>query len=295
MLTEQVYAHLLDLFQSTAYTQAGLLGASFFALALLANRLGRRAAESEELASQRGIDLANLAQLNDFVIQQMRAGILVVDYQGTVELMNEAAWVLLGMPVAMRHFPLAEASPPLVEQFRQWSRDAQTARPDFRATSGGRDLRASFTAIGDTDNPSTLIVLEDRARLAAEAQQAEFRNYGVSLDDLVDSLITLQTVTRHLGSVAGQDGPEAFLADATLYLELFGIVTIAWQWLLQGNAIQKVLNTNAKKKDVNFYHGKMTALRYFYAYELPKTHGLTTRLLHTDGLTVEMHTELFND
>ncbi len=26
---------------------------------------------------------------------------------------------------------------------------------------------------------------------------------------------------------------ELYLADATLYLELFSIVTIAWQWLLQ--------------------------------------------------------------
>ena len=178
VLTERIYAQMYGPFSDTAYTQAGLLGAAFFAFALLAHRLGQRAAQSEQLAHQRGSDLANLAQLNDFVIQQMRAGILVVDEQETIQVMNETAWVLLGMPVAMRHFPLAEASPPLAEQFRQWSRDPNRIRPDFRATSGGRDLRAAFTPIGDADNPSTLIVLEDTARLAAEAQQLKLASLG---------------------------------------------------------------------------------------------------------------------
>ena len=37
VLTEQIYAQRTDAFADTAYTQAGLLGASFFALALLAH------------------------------------------------------------------------------------------------------------------------------------------------------------------------------------------------------------------------------------------------------------------
>jgi two-component system sensor histidine kinase PilS (NtrC family) len=178
VLTERIYSQMTGAFADTAYTQAGLLGASFFAFALLAHRLSARAAESEQLALQRGSDLANLAQLNDYVIQQMRAGILVIDEEETVQVMNEAAWVLLGMPVAMRHYPLAEASPPLAKQFRQWLREPNETRPDFRATAGGRDLRASFTPIGEADNPSTLIVLEDTARLAAEAQQLKLASLG---------------------------------------------------------------------------------------------------------------------
>ncbi|MDJ0740310.1 MAG: ATP-binding protein [Gammaproteobacteria bacterium] len=178
VLTERIYSQIVDAFAGTAYMQAGLLGTSFFAMALLAHRLGRRAAESEQLASQRGSDLANLAQLNDFVIQQMRAGILVVDDRQTIQFMNEAAWVLLGMPVAMRHHALDESSPPLAQQFRAWQSDPGTTQPDFRATSGGRDLRASFTPIGDGDYPGTLIVLEDTARLTAEAQQLKLASLG---------------------------------------------------------------------------------------------------------------------
>jgi len=178
VLAETIYSQISDAFAETAYTQAGLLGASFFALALLAHRLGRRATESQELADQRGSDLANLAQLNDFVIQQMRTGILVIDDQAVIQMMNEAAWALLGMPVAMRHHHLEESSPPLAQQYRQWLQQRDAVRPDFRATSGGRDLRASFTAIGNSNSPGTLIVLEDTGQLTAEAQQLKLASLG---------------------------------------------------------------------------------------------------------------------
>jgi two-component system sensor histidine kinase PilS (NtrC family) len=178
VLTERIYAHISGAFANTAYMQAGMLGVSFFALALLAHRLGTRAAESEQLATQRGSDLANLAQLNDFVIQQMRAGILVIDDVETIQVMNEAAWVLLGMPVAMRHYPLEECAPPLAHQYRAWLKNPARKRPDFRATSGGRDLRATFTPMGGTDSPSTLIVLEDTAQLTAQAQQLKLASLG---------------------------------------------------------------------------------------------------------------------
>jgi butyryl-CoA dehydrogenase len=72
-------------------------------------------------------------------------------------------------------------------------------------------------------------------------------------------------------------------------------VTIAWQWLLQGISAQKALKNGDRKKDINFYEGKMFTLRYFFGYELPKTLGLAKRLRDDDRLTVEMQTDYFND
>ena len=132
--------------------------------------------------------------------------------------------------------------------------------------------------------------LQDTIRTAAEYQELE-KHAG----ELNQALTHLQAVTGHLISIAQQQGPEAFLADATLYLEFFGIITVAWQWLLQGIAVQKAPAADAGKKDLNFYAGKMFALRYFFAYELPKTLGLAQRLRDADRLTVEMRPEYFND
>jgi alkylation response protein AidB-like acyl-CoA dehydrogenase len=116
--------------------------------------------------------------------------------------------------------------------------------------------------------------------------------YTAALEKALDDL---KAITGHLLGVAQKEGPEAFLADATLYLECFGIVTIAWQWLLQGIAAQKALAGSPKKADATFYQGKLFTMRYFFGYELPKISGLITRLTDSDRVTVEMTTEMFND
>jgi butyryl-CoA dehydrogenase len=99
----------------------------------------------------------------------------------------------------------------------------------------------------------------------------------------------------HLIGIAQSKGPEVFLADSTLYLEFFGIVSIAWQWLLQAIHVQKALGHNPTGADADFYRGKMYSFRYFFRYELPKIDGLAKRLTDGDALTVEMKDTLFAD
>ncbi len=106
---------------------------------------------------------------------------------------------------------------------------------------------------------------------------------------------TLQEVTLHLFAVAGEEGPETFLADATLFLELFSIVALGWQWLLQAVATQNALQVKRTTAETNFYQGKLFTCRYFFAYELPKITGLAARLLESNPVTREMETQFFND
>lgn len=128
--------------------------------------------------------------------------------------------------------------------------------------------------------------------ISAAKEYAELNGFAQQLND---ASLQLQQVTQNLLYIAETQGNEHFLADATLYLEYFSTIAIAWQWLLQGVAVQKALNKGAKKKDTDYYRGKMMTLKYFFSYELPKTLALANRLMEGDGLTVEMTTELFND
>lgn len=178
VIGEELLGQWLQASPGRAYLQSGLLGLSFFALASLTHQLASRAQRSELLASQRGLDLANLAQLNDYVIQQMQAGIIVIDEQEVVQVMNEAAWALLGMPNAMRHYPLEQVSPLLAEHYRAWQQSRNYQGETFRAIDGGRDIRAEFTYLGDNGDQGTLIVLEDIASLTAQAQQMKLASLG---------------------------------------------------------------------------------------------------------------------
>jgi alkylation response protein AidB-like acyl-CoA dehydrogenase len=99
---------------------------------------------------------------------------------------------------------------------------------------------------------------------------------GTSLEKLVDTTMNL--------SMLGMQGQfEPFLADATLYLETFGIVIIAWQWLKQGIVAAEKLNGGSH----DFYQGKLYTMEYFFEYELPKTRGLLATLKSKTSVTIQ--------
>ncbi len=104
--------------------------------------------------------------------------------------------------------------------------------------------------------------------------------------------LKVQDVTRHLLSLAQRGETEKYLADATLYLEMFGILTIAWQWLLQAEiALRKMEQAHAE--DRNFYQGKWMTMKYFFEYELVKIDTLALRLKSNNAVTVEMQSDWF--
>ena len=174
----------------------------------------------------------------------------------------------------------------------QYYRDCRI-HPIHEGTTGiqGMDLLGR-KVIMNNGQAFLFYINEIEDTIGTAQQYSELRGFANVLNT---TLTDLQDVTQHLIQIAQQQGPEAFLADATLYLEFFSIVTIAWQWLQQGVAVQKALQNGVKKKDHNFYQGKLFALRFFFAYELPKTLGLARRLLDDDRLTVEMQSDYFND
>jgi alkylation response protein AidB-like acyl-CoA dehydrogenase len=131
-----------------------------------------------------------------------------------------------------------------------------------------------------------------RETIAAAEPYDELASHAAQLAEELESL---ENVTLHLVGVAGEKGPAVFLADATLYLELFSYLAIGWQWLLQAISVQKAMQGNLSKSETNFYQGKWFTFRYFFEYELPKAQGVTRRLKSPDALTVDMQPEFFND
>lgn len=137
-----------------------------------------------------------------------------------------------------------------------------------------------------------LYLTEVRKAIKEAEGDAELKPFA---DKLTEAVALLEKVTAHQFEVAAAKGPEMFLADATLYLEFFGIIAIGWQWLRQASAAKKALQKNPGEADVNFFNGKLATCRYFFGYELPKIEGLAPRLLNGDGLTVTMKNEYFED
>jgi hypothetical protein len=87
----------------------------------------------------------------------------------------------------------------------------------------------------------------------------------------------LADVTRILWT-AGD--PQLTLANATVYLEAFGHIAMAWIWLEQAIAAQ-----NASS---DFHEGKRSAARYFFRWELPKVDAQLDLLASLDSTTLDM-------
>ena len=117
-----------------------------------------------------------------------------------------------------------------------------------------------------------------------EAKKYEsLKESSISLEKKVGQI---NEVTMHLMGIAQTEGPAVFLSDATLYLELFGLMVIGWQWLKIGNIAAK--KSVERPEDV-FYLGKIATLKYFFEYELPKTEGLMVRLKSKTKVTTTLN------
>jgi len=176
LLEQTVEVLRLDV-SETQFVQAGLLSAAYFAIAWLAHALARYAVASERLAAQRGIDLANLEQVNRLVIRDMQDGVLVVDDRGAIRQCNARAERLLGkLPRGRGETTLAEFAPGLAEQFREWMGSAVA---DLVPRAPFRDnVSARFVPIGGSQRVGAVIFLEDLSRIQAEARQLKLAAMG---------------------------------------------------------------------------------------------------------------------
>ena len=178
VLGEQAYADLVLHVRSTAYTHAGLLGVAYFAIAVLAHRLSLRLRESERLVTRQGIDLANLQQINDFVVRQLQTGVLVIDADGRLRQANAAARVLLAQPDLAVGKSIDAASPPLARLIAGDAMPAGQAISGFQPGAGGRSLRVRMNRLGDGRSAAALVLLDDEAALAEEAQRIKLASLG---------------------------------------------------------------------------------------------------------------------
>lgn len=122
--------------------------------------------------------------------------------------------------------------------------------------------------------------------IAKAKQQDNTKNQALALEK---KLGQLQELSMHLMTVAQKEGVEAYLSDATLYLELFGILVLGWLWLKMANTCNE--NQNIDKQ---FADSKFLCCNYFFEYELPKAQALFIRLKSTNRVTVGVDSSLID-
>ncbi|MBC6369115.1 acyl-CoA dehydrogenase [Algoriphagus sp. AK58] len=118
-----------------------------------------------------------------------------------------------------------------------------------------------------------------------------------SIQELTDLAHSFEEIYLKFNHSAGEllfkrnQGPDKFLADATLFLEASGILCIGWMWLKQALSAQKAISQGALEQ--GFYFGKIETARYFMEYELVKILGLIPRFHSEAYPTLSMEKDWF--
>jgi two-component system sensor histidine kinase PilS (NtrC family) len=180
ILTEQWLSFSAGVTPVNAFIPAGVLGAITFAIASAAHPLAHRLQESEALAHQRGIDLANMAQLNDYIIQHLRESIVVVDKLENIRLINQSAAKLLGGDPRKPGQALHSISSDLHRILLNWRRggDASTGPAQFTSADGTVQINTYIAPLERREDGPVLIFLEDAGMLAEKVQKTKLAALG---------------------------------------------------------------------------------------------------------------------
>ena len=194
ILLEQSYRVFLIGQSAENYTPAVLLSLGCFATAWLAYSLAKRAQESELLASQRGLDVQNMAQINALITHEMQDGVLVVDQAFKIKHYNVQAVTLLGIDSKQSESSnwheksLDEISPEIASLMQLWLEETEpsngfeptnNALPNYlKLSSLSPELRLRFLPIAENRRQGAVIFISDWSQMQTQAHQVKLAALG---------------------------------------------------------------------------------------------------------------------
>ncbi|TBV71422.1 sensor histidine kinase [Pseudoxanthomonas winnipegensis] len=154
---------------------------SYLAVGLLSVQVGLRARRSQQLADERGAEVANLVEVNELIIRRMRTGVLVVDGGGRIRLSNEAATALLGavaeVPEASEGNLLQNVSPELARRMQRWRNGWQQDETPLALSPDQPDIQPRFARLLAGSDLS-LVFLDDATVVSRRAESLTLAALG---------------------------------------------------------------------------------------------------------------------
>jgi alkylation response protein AidB-like acyl-CoA dehydrogenase len=175
-----------------------------------------------------------------------------------------------------------------VEQFYRDNR----LNPIHEGTNGIQALDLLGRKAGMNDGAALQLLAREISAVVRRARASEsedLQRHGKLLNEALDRVMV---VSRNLLCVLGRGELDLGLANASVYLELFGHTVIGWMWLRQALIARAQVGT-ADQADRDFYQGKLQACAFFFRWELPRTRQWADLLDSLDPTALEMQDAWF--
>ena len=158
--------------------QAALLGASLFLVAWLMTVPVRRLVSrdiSEPTSFRAGLDVEQIAQLNEEIVQELDSGVIVVDSAGDVQLINDTARELLGAEFAPLPMPLSRLCPALHRDLKDSRHSPGRSERPVRVSASGQTALPRYIPLS---GGGVLVKVDDHARILQQFQQLKLASLG---------------------------------------------------------------------------------------------------------------------
>ena len=177
LLAEHVYSVTNISEYTGTSTQVGILGASLIATAILTHKLTLRLRSSEQLIQQRERDVALLSALNQEIIENLQAGVIVLNRNNSIRHINQAAMDLLHLN-SEHSISLPKDCPKLISALESWRKTAQMESPYLPSDTGIDDIQISFRELQSEEQANTMVFVNDVSSIRSSMQQAKLASLG---------------------------------------------------------------------------------------------------------------------
>jgi two-component system sensor histidine kinase PilS (NtrC family) len=177
LLAEHIYSSVHVTSYSGTSTQVGILGITLFATAIVTNKLTLRIRSSEQLVQQRERDVALLSALNQEIIENLQAGVIVLARSNQVRHINNAALKMLNI-TANNSLSLDRDQPLILAALESWRQSPHRDTPFLPSETGIDYLQISFRQLQGQGHESTLIFINDVSSIRHSMQQAKLASLG---------------------------------------------------------------------------------------------------------------------
>lgn len=200
LLGEELLRQLGEGLVAAEFAQTGILGLVLFLTGGFANALAQRARRSEALAERTGRSLADLARLNETIIERMQSGVAVVDGERRLRTLNASAREWLGVRAG-------DALPPALSRaLDDWrANEARTPEP-LLLNADAEPLIARFTRLSGGDDAPLLLLLEPARAVQEQAQQMKLAALGRLSASIAHEIRNPLSAISHAGQLLAESG-----------------------------------------------------------------------------------------
>ena len=240
--------------------------------------LAQQAQTSQAKADERGLQLAEMAQMNELIIKRMRTGVILLDKHHRIVLSNEAANQLSHKSLE-KNLALRLLAPELDKRLWQWRQNPEEKPKPLVLYEQGPEVIPRFVSLTHND-VMYLAFLEDSRVFSGRADELQLANLGRLSASIAHEIRNPLSAISYAQQLLAESN-ELNEADRRL-LDIIGTQSLRMNGIIE-NVLQLAKRETAHPQSIDL---KIFAVRFLEEFLLTHPHEKNHIRLHSSSEAV---------